>query len=55
LSELIRPILSKETNGRDVHTKLVRYIVKTTVVCRVNRPLSANQANSAFQPFGVDK
>jgi len=28
LSELVRPILSKVTNGRDIHTKLVRYIVK---------------------------
>jgi len=27
LSELVRPILSKVTNGRDIHIKLVRCIV----------------------------
>jgi len=27
LSEFVRPILSKVTNGRDKHIELVRYIV----------------------------
>jgi len=33
LSELVRPIQSKVTDGRDIHLKLVRYIVTITGIC----------------------
>jgi len=42
LSELVRPILSKKTNGRDIHIKLVRYIVKQRGSAYVPVPLKGH-------------